>query len=89
MALPLTNERPLGWEYSTAMYLGFNLVGFLVIIISYIIMYISVQRTTRVTGGMEKRKQIALARRILLVVLTDFACWIPIIAMGRYTGIWA
>ena len=72
-----------GWEYATAIFVGFNLVGFLVIGIGYSVMYFSINRTMSMARGTERRKQITLAKNMMLIVLTDFACWLPIIGMGK------
>lgn len=29
-----------------------------------------------------KGKEMALARNMMIIVLTDFVCWLPIMAMG-------
>ncbi len=34
--------------------------------------------------GTERKKQITLAKNMMLIVMTDFMCWLPIIAMGKY-----
>ena len=85
LALPLTNEHPPGWQYSSAVFIGFNLVGFFVIALGYSVMYVAINRSsTQATGGGLKRlQQITLARKMMIIVLTDFVCWLPIIAMGK------
>ncbi len=72
-----------GWEYSTFLFVGFNFVGFLIIGVGYTVMYISINKTVSMARGNERKKQIILAKNMMLIVLTDFACWLPIIAIGE------
>ena len=65
------------------MFICFNLVGFLVIGVGYSVMYISINRTMSLAGGAERKKQITIAKNMMIIVLTDFICWVPIIAMGK------
>ncbi len=77
----------IGWEFSTILFVGFNFFGFLIIGVGYSIMYISINRTMSMARGNERKKQITLAKNMMLIVLTDFVCWLPIIAMGEYADI--
>jgi hypothetical protein len=72
-----------GWEYATALFVGFNFVGFMVIGIGYTIMYFSINKTMSLARGIERKKQITLAKNMMIIVLTDFVCWLPIIGMGN------
>ena len=84
LALPLTNENPPGWEYSTIVFIGFNFLGFVVIALEYIIMYVAINKSSAKSGGsLQRRPQITIARKMMIIVLTDFLCWLPIIVMGR------
>ena len=64
--------------------LGFNFVCFVIITVSYIfIHFFSAQSTKSVSSNagnkeMQKRNQ-KLQRKISLIILTDFCCWIPLI----------
>ncbi|CAL1530162.1 unnamed protein product, partial [Lymnaea stagnalis] len=81
LALHITPERPPGWQFSVAVFLVLNLISFLVIALSYIWMFL-VARETRSAGTIETKSDAAMARRMTLIVMTDFACWIPIILLG-------
>ncbi len=74
----------VGWEYSAAIFVGFNFIGFLVIGIGYSVMYISINNTMAMARGTERKKQIKLAKNMMIIVMTDFVCWLPIIAMGKW-----
>ncbi len=73
-----------GWEYATFLFVGFNFVGFLIIGIGYTVMYISINNTMSMARGTERKKQITLAKNMMLIVMTDFVCWLPVIAIGEY-----
>ena len=55
------------------------------IAIGYLAMYFAVtQSSAKAKAGMQHRQQIILARNMLLIVVTDFICWLPIICMGMF-----
>ena len=42
------------------------------------------QESSNVTGGdHSKKRELAAARKMTLIVLTDFCCWFPINIMGK------
>ncbi|XP_071944551.1 uncharacterized protein [Antedon mediterranea] len=87
LALPLTSEKVRGWEYTTAIFIGFNSLCFLLIFVCYsgvfILIKISSSKVNQ-AGHMnsDKNKHIAIAIRMAVIVATDFCCWVPIIVMG-------
>lgn len=84
LALHLTAEKHPGWEYSVALFLCINFTAFVIIIVSYIYMYITIKRTTRAVQRIssQKSKELSVGRQMALLVLTNFCCWAPIIIMG-------
>ncbi|XP_033105167.1 G-protein coupled receptor GRL101-like [Anneissia japonica] len=83
LALPLTADRYPGWQYAIMIFLAFNFFSFIVIAGSYISIYISVKRTaSRVNRGTRRAEEIRMATKMIIIVLTDFMCWFPIILMG-------
>lgn len=82
LALHITPDRPRGWEYSVMIFLAVNLLSFLIIFISYLWMFIVAKKTRNAVRTAETKTDSAMAKRITLIVLTDFFCWIPIIIMG-------
>ena len=85
LALPLSAERPAGWEYSVALFLCINLLAFTIICVSYLAIYITVKLSSgRVTSTRKSSssQQIEFAMRMAFLVGTDFVCWMPIIVMG-------
>ncbi|XP_030841867.1 G-protein coupled receptor GRL101-like [Strongylocentrotus purpuratus] len=72
------------WQFSIAIYLGVNLVSFLVIICCYVAIFFSV-RSSRKAAGKKSATEIKMARKLFFIVGTDFFCWMPIIIMGIFT----
>ena len=85
LALPLTTERPPGWQYSVFLFLFVNLFAFTTILVCYLGIFISVKksaRETRQTIHTSAAQQVEFAMRMAALVGTDFICWMPIIIMG-------
>ncbi|XP_051963408.1 relaxin receptor 2b isoform X1 [Xyrauchen texanus] len=83
VCFPLHSERmekPIAKGYSTGIFLGLNLVAFLIIVISYSSMFYSIYKTginaTELRGRLHK--DVAMAHRFFFIVFSDALCWIPI-----------
>ncbi|XP_072179324.1 relaxin receptor 1-like [Diadema setosum] len=70
--------------YSIFVFIGVNFAAFIFIAVCYIIMFVRVRqsslRTTNNTASWSR--EIKMARRMFILIGTDFACWMPIILMG-------
>jgi len=82
LALHITHERPNGWEYSVFIFLVLNLISFTLICCSYLWMFITARHTQIAARSAETHHQNRMARRMMFIVMTDFWCWMPIIALG-------
>ncbi|BFZ21201.1 hypothetical protein BsWGS_24239 [Bradybaena similaris] len=82
LALHVTPDRPPGWEYSVAVFLVLNFISFLLILFSYMWMFSVAKKTRSAVRTVESKTDNAMARRMTLIVMTDFCCWIPIIVLG-------
>ncbi|XP_071954815.1 G-protein coupled receptor GRL101-like [Antedon mediterranea] len=83
LALPLTRSRWPGWEYAITIFVAFNGIGFVVIAVSYLMIFLSVKRSGATVNRRQMRKeQLKMARKLGLIVFTDFCCWGPIIVMA-------
>ena len=83
LALPLTSDRPPGWEYSVMLYLGVNFISFLIICFCYLNIYCTVSRTSkRIRRNKKRAAEIKMAARMAFIVATDFTCWMPIFIMA-------
>ncbi|MEW8546222.1 MAG: 7 transmembrane receptor, partial [Candidatus Thiodiazotropha sp.] len=87
LALPLTSERVSGWLYSVAIFVVFNIVSCLLLAVGQWIIYSEIKASAKASGTsrrQEKRsKDTRMAWNLLLVVSTDFLCWLPIGFLGR------
>ncbi len=81
-----SNEGPI-WYFSIFLFILLNLFCFLVVLICYIGIFISVKRSVKRRYNMSTRRtdrqeQIQMAVKMAVIVWTDFCCWVPIIIMG-------
>ena len=85
LALPLTRERDSGWLYSVFIFIVFNLLTFLLITWGQWLIYAEVSSDKRpiAKSAESRKKELRVARNLLLVVLTDFMCWFPIGLLGK------
>ncbi|XP_015594570.1 relaxin receptor 2 isoform X2 [Cephus cinctus] len=81
LCFPLHIDNPylIGWEYSAFIFLGLNLLGLIVIGYVYAGMFASIWRTRHATPLSVGDSEFAV--RFFLIVLTDTACWAPIITL--------
>ncbi|KAM9741626.1 relaxin receptor 1 [Menidia menidia] len=83
VCFPLHSEQPeTAWAhvYSIVIFLGLNLVAFLIIVFSYASMFYNIQRTGTQTTKYSNhiKKEVTIAKRFFSIVITDSLCWIPI-----------
>ncbi|OAD62199.1 Relaxin receptor 1 [Eufriesea mexicana] len=81
MCFPLHIDDPylIGWEYSAFIFLGLNLTGLITIGYAYAGMFVSIWKTRHACSLSVGDSEFAL--RFFLIVLTDAACWAPIIIL--------
>ncbi|XP_053376719.1 G-protein coupled receptor GRL101-like [Mercenaria mercenaria] len=84
IALPLTRDRPPGWVYSVTVFVGLNFVTFILVAFGQVSIFMEVRKSSLRMKKMQsaRRKDLTVARNLLLVVTTDFMCWFPIGVMG-------
>ncbi|XP_041485483.1 G-protein coupled receptor GRL101-like [Lytechinus variegatus] len=71
------------WQYAIALFLGVNLLSFVVICLCYIAVFIKVYFAGRSAGRKSKSlDQVKMASKMFLIVGTDLCCWMPIIVIG-------
>ena len=72
-----------GLYFSTAVFLGLNLVCYLVIAGCYVGILRAVKKSSKqVTRTRNMTEQISLTAKVSAIVATDFCCWFPIITLG-------
>ena len=82
LPLHLSAERPSGYEYSVAFFIGLNFVSFMFILIAYIAMFWRVKKSAAAAGSRSMKKETAMAKRVIFIIMTDFCCWMPVIIIG-------
>ena len=95
LPLQLSNRFPAGWEYSIAIFVGLNFLLFIFMLVAYIVIfcksYLSSRRLARQGTAREVQarrnttgtsRETALAKRVFFIIITDCACWMPIIGIG-------
>ena len=79
--LPKYNEadRQVSMYFSIAIFTVLNLGCFLVVGFCYTSIFISARKTTKGSGrSISLKEDVKLAKKMFLIVLTDFCCWVPI-----------
>ncbi|XP_053381975.1 G-protein coupled receptor GRL101-like [Mercenaria mercenaria] len=84
IALPLTRERPPGWVYSILIFVVLNFITFLLVAVGQWSIFYEIQKSSGMakTAQTSRKRDLKVARNLLLVVATDFMCWFPIGVMG-------
>ncbi|XP_056009348.1 G-protein coupled receptor GRL101-like [Ostrea edulis] len=77
--LPLSVQRRPGWQYSMVVFVGINFIIFLGILVGQCVIVLEVIKSGRkIQSSNRHQREVALAKSVGAVVLTDFFCWIPI-----------
>ena len=72
-----------GMIFASVMFLGLNFICYLVVLACYVEIIRTFYKSSKRAGrNPEMKEQIRLTSRVLAIVLTDFACWFPIIVIG-------
>ena len=95
LPLQLSPDKPAGWEYSVAMFVGLNFAFVFFVIVAYLMIFFksfaSSRRLARQGTEREKKarsraankkRETALAKRVFFIILTDCLCWLPIVVIG-------
>ena len=81
--LPVAEDSKPAWYFSIIIFLGVNLVCFLMIALCYVVIFVSVKNSGKAAGRKESvNDEIKMAVKMAAVVGTDFVCWFPVIMMG-------
>ncbi|XP_073246489.1 relaxin receptor 2-like [Porites lutea] len=82
LPLQLSKERQAGWEYAVGIFIILNFVSFMYILTAYTAMYLRVKGSAKQVRSTNMKRESKMAKRMMLIVLTDFLCWMPIIVIG-------
>ena len=80
--LPVAEESKPAWYFSIIIFLGINLLCFIVILACYIAVFVSLKVSAKKVRRRKREEELKLAVRMAIIVGTDFVCWMPIILMG-------
>ncbi|KAL8610625.1 hypothetical protein ACOMHN_006344 [Nucella lapillus] len=86
--LPVTRGDFPGRHYSFSVTIVFNMVVFLLIAVGQALIYWSVRANTMSENGSKGKdqdraaKEATVARRLLIIAMSDFLCWFPIGVCG-------
>ena len=80
--LPVTRSSFKGRHYAFGIMIIFNLVLFVLIATGQAMIYWTIRTTSMAKASTRKTKDLAIARRLVSVVLSDFLCWFPIGLLG-------
>ena len=82
--LPVTRQQFPGQDYAFAVMIIFNFILFLLITAGQLVVYIAIrsQSMAKQDDNDRRRKDLAVAKRLFTVVLSDFLCWFPIGLLG-------
>ncbi|KAK3760850.1 hypothetical protein RRG08_034692 [Elysia crispata] len=95
LGLPLTSERLPGWQYSASLFVGLNFLLFLLIGFGQVAIYKKIKEKAKRTRKNlnpqsqlhqnQRVQEIAIAKQLSLVVISNSICWFPIISLGLVT----
>eukprot|EP00057_Strongylocentrotus_purpuratus_P018615 XP_011673089.1 PREDICTED: G-protein coupled receptor GRL101-like [Strongylocentrotus purpuratus] len=82
LALPLTNDKPAGWQYAMSA-IFINFIAMVTIIGCYIVIYVVAKRSaSKMRTNKTMEAEIKLAVRTAVIVATDICCWLPIVILA-------
>ena len=82
LPLPITRREFAGQGYAFGVFIVFNFLLFLLIGAGQLLIYRAVRRAGSAAGSHRRAQDMSIARRLFLVVFSDFCCWFPIGALG-------
>nr|KAG5692075.1 hypothetical protein BaRGS_021507 [Batillaria attramentaria] len=82
LPLPITQRPFKGQDYAFGMFIILNFVLFLVIGTGQALIFYNIHSSAMATMKGHRKQDTVIARRLFLIVSTDFCCWFPIGLMG-------
>ena len=81
--IEVAEKQVPSWIYSIVLFIGVNMVCFMIVLCSYIAIFVSLKRSIKgVRGTARRQREVKRTIKMALIVGTDFACWMPVIIMG-------
>ncbi|KAK0066918.1 cytochrome P450 2J1 [Biomphalaria pfeifferi] len=90
LALPFSSIRISGWEFTFVVYVGVNFVLFLLIAVGQVAIFVHIKRRKQFTSCLKncrnrRLEDLAVARKLAFVAMSDFLCWFPIGIIGIFS----
>nr|KAG5685940.1 hypothetical protein BaRGS_021325 [Batillaria attramentaria] len=82
LPLPITRQQYQGQHYAFSVFIVLNFVLFLLIGAGQFFIFHTVRSASSKFGTERRQQELTIARRLFLIVFTDFLCWFPIGLMG-------
>nr|KAG5685941.1 hypothetical protein BaRGS_021326 [Batillaria attramentaria] len=82
LPLPITRQQYQGQHYAFSVFIVLNFVLFLLIGAGQLFIFHTVRSASSKFGTERRQQELTIARRLFLIVFTDFLCWFPIGLMG-------
>nr|KAG5689475.1 hypothetical protein BaRGS_021022 [Batillaria attramentaria] len=82
LPLPITQRDFPGQHYSFGVFIVLNFVLFCLIGVGQVIIYRAIRDTHKAVKTHSTQQDMAVARRLFLIVFSDFCCWFPVGVMG-------
>ena len=84
LALPLTRTSPTVWGYAFGIFIVFNSLACLLIAVGQWKIFKEIKLSKKAVGGRRTKstKDSRINRNLLLVVTTNFLCWLPVGFIG-------
>lgn len=85
--LPITRNIVNGHQYSFAIMIVLNFLLFLLIALGQVLIFLSVRDNSMGKDPIRQTRDLAIARTLTTIVVTDFLCWFPIGLLGILASI--
>nr|KAG5710005.1 hypothetical protein BaRGS_030081 [Batillaria attramentaria] len=82
LPLPITQRPFKGKNYAFGVFIVLNFVLFLVIGAGQALIFYNIQTSAVATMKGHRKQDAVIARRLFLIICTDFCCWFPVGLMG-------
>lgn len=82
LPLPVTRRRFPGHRYTFAIFIVLNSVLFLIVGCGQVFIFRAIRQAGAAAKTQRREQEMAVARSLFVVVLSDFCCWFPIGVMG-------
>ncbi|KAL8587455.1 hypothetical protein ACOMHN_062188 [Nucella lapillus] len=87
LPLPITRSHFPGQQYVFVVFIIINFVLFIIIGIGQVCIYMAIKSIRLSSSCHSKLQDMTIARKLMLIIFTDFLCWFPIGLMGLLSSL--